>query len=124
MSFNGKRMRAKRRNLDLTLKQLGELIDVDYQRLQEYESGKAEPKADRLGQIAEALETNVYYLLDRTDYPNQLTELHYQVWDAFDSGDSNRIIDLLRQHLVKKGIGKKPMSGRKPGAAKKLLLSR
>lgn len=118
MPFNADKMQKLRKGLGMTQRELAAKIGVPYQRIQEYEKGRGAPKSARLDLIADALETNSEYLLDRNEYPRRLTDLHYQVLEAFDRNDPNAIIDLLRQHLLKKGVGKKPIARHKPGPAK------
>lgn len=69
MPFDSQRMKARREELGLTQKELAEKVGVPYQRIQDHEYGTSEPKADRLGRMAEALDCSADYLLGLTDYP-------------------------------------------------------
>ena len=119
MPFNGKRMKQLRIKRGIRIGEMGKLLGLQsYQIVARYEKGEVEPKGHRLEQIADALKTNVGYLLGRTNYPEKLTRTHYDVLEAFDRGDSGAIIDLLRKHLVKQGVGKKVVPGHKPRSTK------
>ena len=61
MTF-GKRLRAVRKELGLTQKQLGEKIGVGRTTISEYESGKIVPRQDGLIKLAEVLKVSVDFL--------------------------------------------------------------
>lgn len=61
MTF-GKRLRAVRKELGLTQKELGERIGVGRTTISEYESGKIVPRQDGLIKLAEVLGVNVDFL--------------------------------------------------------------
>jgi transcriptional regulator with XRE-family HTH domain len=53
--FNGARLRALRHGAKLSQRELGELIGADFTVIANYENGRAAPRVDRLGQLAQAL---------------------------------------------------------------------
>lgn len=107
-------MRELRTRKHLTLKKMAKALGIPYTSVQDYEQGRVEPKAHRLEEIADVLETNTEYLMGRIDYPKKLTPLHNKVWDALERNDRAGIEDALRQYLMQKGIGKKPITRKKP----------
>lgn len=113
MAFRPDRMRQRRDEKGLSQRDLAKLMDTDQQTINRYEQGR-KPAPDMLVKLADALDTSTDWLLNRTDYPKRLTKLHYEVWDAFDRGDQDVIVNLLRKHLLEQGIGKKPISRKKP----------
>lgn len=115
--FRLDRLSKLRKRQKLTQKELGAAVGVSSKMISNYENGLGVPDAEHLARLADALETNVEYLLDRTTYGKPLSDLHYRVWERFAEGDQNGIIDLLRKHLVKEGFGKKPVSRKKPPSA-------
>lgn len=90
-------------------------MKIGHQQLQKYESGTVKPGAERLEAIADALETNVSYLLGRTDYERALTDKHYRLADAYDRGDRNAILDILRKHLAEQDFSEPVVPRVKPG---------
>jgi transcriptional regulator with XRE-family HTH domain len=57
----GRRVRARRRELNLSLKQLSRQLGVGFRQVQKYEAGLNRMSAGTLWQIATALETQVEY---------------------------------------------------------------
>ena len=62
-------IRARRRALGLTMKQLASTVGVTEAAISHYETGRREPDPDMLGRIANALGVTVDYLLGREDPP-------------------------------------------------------
>jgi transcriptional regulator with XRE-family HTH domain len=60
----GRRIRRRRRVLDLTQQQLGTRIGVRFQQIQRYECGASAITANRLWRLAEALEVPVSYFYE------------------------------------------------------------
>ena len=60
----GSRMRVIRQARGLTQKQLGELVGLSADRIQQYENGQRKAKKDLLWRIADALNVNVRALQD------------------------------------------------------------
>lgn len=65
------RIRTKRKELGLTLKQLASAVGVTEAAISHYETGRREPDPAMLGRIANVLGTSVDYLLGRDDNPPQ-----------------------------------------------------
>ena len=68
----GSRVRSRRLELGLSQGALGERIGVSFQQIQKYESGAIEISAQRLGQIADALQTSIAYLYEELASPAAL----------------------------------------------------
>lgn len=66
----GKMIRDRREQLGLTQDRLAELASLDRAAIARYESGEAEPGAQALSGIADALETTVDRLLGRDEQEN------------------------------------------------------
>lgn len=60
----GRRIRRRRRVLDLTQQQLGSRVGVRFQQIQRYECGASAISANRLWRLAEALEVPVSYFYE------------------------------------------------------------
>lgn len=110
VAFRADRLRELRSAAKITQEALAKEIGVSERMLRDYEKGRGTPKANHLATIADVLQTNIEYLLDRTTYAKPLSNLHYQVWGLFDAGNNDALRDLLRKHLSQKGIGKLPIS--------------
>jgi transcriptional regulator with XRE-family HTH domain len=59
----GKRIRARRESLGLTLQQVAKGLDVSYQQLQKYESGENRVAGRRLQDLASSLRISILELL-------------------------------------------------------------
>lgn len=60
----GRRLRRRRRLLNLTQQQLGDRLNIRFQQVQKYECGANRISAARLYYLAEALQTDVSYFYD------------------------------------------------------------
>lgn len=60
----GRRLRRRRRLLNLTQQQLGDRLNIRFQQVQKYECGANRVSAARLYYLAEALQTDVSYFYD------------------------------------------------------------
>lgn len=60
----GRRLRRRRRLLNLTQQQLGDRLKIRFQQVQKYECGANRISAGRLWYLAEALQTDVSYFYD------------------------------------------------------------
>ena len=114
MAFRADRLRQLIEDVGITTKELAKAVGVSDRMIRNYKAGKHTPEVEHVTRLADILNTNVEYLMDRTSYPKRLTDIHYRVLEAFTEGDENRLVDLLRQHLIQKGLGKKPITRRKP----------
>jgi transcriptional regulator with XRE-family HTH domain len=59
----GKRMKARRRELGLSQETLATMLDVSYQQIQRYESGKNSLNAEKLQEVARALSAPLSFLI-------------------------------------------------------------
>lgn len=59
----GEKIKKKRKELGMTLKQLSSRIDISISFLSDIENNRSKPSLDRLKEIAEGLECSVSYLL-------------------------------------------------------------
>jgi transcriptional regulator with XRE-family HTH domain len=57
----GRRVRTRRRLMNMTQQQLGEAMGVRFQQIQKYETGANRLTADKLPKLAEILEVPVEY---------------------------------------------------------------
>jgi len=60
----GRRLRARRRLLDLTQQQLGQACGVGFQLVQKYECGICRISASRLWDLSQALDVGVGYFYE------------------------------------------------------------
>lgn len=60
----GQRLRRRRRVLGLTQSQLAEQVGIRFQQIQKYECAANKISAERLWQLAEALESPISYFYD------------------------------------------------------------
>jgi transcriptional regulator with XRE-family HTH domain len=70
----GARIRERRKKVGLTMKELGEKINVAESTISGYESETRKPDIDTLKKLAKVLDTNSSYLLGETDDPTPLDE--------------------------------------------------
>lgn len=69
------RIRERRRALNITIKQLAEIVGVSVGAISHYETGRRAPDPDMLSRIASALGVSVDYILGRDDAdPSQKSE--------------------------------------------------
>jgi transcriptional regulator with XRE-family HTH domain len=59
-----KRLRQRRRSLDLTLQQVGSIVGVRFQQIHKYECGTNSISAARLWQLARALQVPVEFFFE------------------------------------------------------------
>ncbi len=65
----GRRIRARRKAMGLSMQTLGDHIGVSYQQIQNYESGQSRVSASMLVRIAQRLETTVGALVGEDGAP-------------------------------------------------------
>lgn len=122
LPFDAKRLQSIRKKRGLTQRELANKLDIDYQRIQEYEGTagkkKVKPGADRLEQLANALDTNIPYLMDISAYDGKWTEDHDRANAAFDRGDINTLIALIGKQ-VREQEPPKNRAARRPPRTKK-----
>ncbi|UTP40515.1 helix-turn-helix domain-containing protein [Phenylobacterium sp. LH3H17] len=66
-----KRLFNRRRELNLTQRQLGQLCGVTFQQVQKYECGANRISASMIWRLADALEVPVHYFYDGLEKPHQ-----------------------------------------------------
>ena len=102
------RIKEARTNKNLTQEQLGKLIGVAKTTIAGYEKNR-EPAAAKLGEIADALDVDVNFLL-QDEMKNPLTEKpqedNVHSIDSVITEDEQKIYDLLYEVFVRSGIVK------------------
>ncbi len=68
----GKNLRKLRKEKGLTQIGLQMQTGIDQALLSKYETGEKLPTTDNLIVLADFFNTNIYYILDRTDNPNKI----------------------------------------------------
>jgi transcriptional regulator with XRE-family HTH domain len=124
MPFDKTRLKVLRKKRQLSLKQLAKRLGIDYQQLQEYERGTVRPGADRLEQLVNALDTNMDYLMARSNFDGVRTPAHDELDAAYERGDIDTLLRLVGQQVRKQKPPEKRTSSSSPRAKKKLSLRR
>ena len=89
----GNRIKSRRKNLDLTQKQLGKIVNLSEGSISKYESGKIEDvTTTKLNKFAEALNVDITWLLG-VELNRTSPERHSTVGTRND----DRLIELWRQ---------------------------
>lgn len=101
MSALGERMREIRQNKKLSQKALGEKAGMSQQMIAQYESGQRQPKIETLKRIANALEVNLWEIieLDQLDENTQTEEIIKMMSELSTEGleeMKNIIVDSLK----------------------------
>lgn len=91
MSVLGGRVRQRRDHLEMTQEQLAELINKDQKQIWKYETGRTQPNAPALIDLARALNTTADYLLGLTDNPERPLRNSHDLTDT-----EKEIIHMLR----------------------------
>lgn len=87
--FDGGKIREKRKEKDLTQKQLAELLGITQASVCEYETGRAVPSLKTIHYLATILNISVDYLLGLTnnsapiDIGGTMTETEKDLWKAY-----------------------------------------
>lgn len=96
-----KRIRELRKEKNITMKQLGEVIGVAESTISLYENGKRQPDNDTLQKLADYFCTTTDYLLGRTDEPTansldkQLEGVDFALW-----GEVHDLTDEEKQDII------------------------
>lgn len=69
MMLRSERVKARRRQLNITQKELADTLGIKQAQVSRYESYESEPQLERLYDLAKALKTTPDYLLGKTDEP-------------------------------------------------------
>jgi transcriptional regulator with XRE-family HTH domain len=67
----GRRIRERRRQLDMSQQALGDAIEVSFQQIQKYERGSNRVSASTLWAIAEALDVPMHFFWQGLDEPGR-----------------------------------------------------
>ncbi|BCS54496.1 helix-turn-helix domain-containing protein [Geobacter sp. SVR] len=105
----GARLRAFRKRRGLTQEQLAERIGVTFQQVQQYERGSSRLNAERLQQIASALDIPVGALFDDKD-ERALTEDEMRLVKGYRSLSSDEIRSFVLSSIAS------PVCSRKAGS--------
>jgi transcriptional regulator with XRE-family HTH domain len=124
MPFDPVRLKKIRRKRKIGLRKLGKLLGINHQQIQKYEAGTVKPGADRLEQLANALDTNMDFLMGRSTYEGKRTPEHDAVDAAFNRHDIDMLIALVGEQVRKQNPPEKRVSGSSPRTKKKLTLRR
>ncbi len=81
----GRRLRRRRRLLNLTQQQLGDRLNIRFQQVQKYECGANRISAARLYYLAEALQTDVSYFYD--GFEETATAANSGIVDVIEDGE-------------------------------------
>lgn len=65
--MNGARLRALRERAKMTQEELAQALDVAFQQVHRWESGKNDPSADKIAQMARLFNVTSDYLLGLSD---------------------------------------------------------
>lgn len=88
----GKKIKIKRKELNLSQEKLGEKVDVSAKQICSYENGHQYPSTNTLHKLCIALKCDLGYLLDESDYRNG-TKLRTSIEETM--GLTNSSIDTL-----------------------------
>lgn len=100
----GRRLRQRRRLMNLTQERLAQAVDIRFQQIQKYESGANRISASRLWSLAKALEVPVSYFFEGVnghafDAPYRINGDHgFSEAPAADVLDEKETIDLVRYY--------------------------
>ena len=89
----GKRLRARRRLLNLTQETLANAVEIRFQQIQKYESGANRISASRLWSLAKALNVPVSYFFDGMNGHEPVSEYERSGMYGFDDAPSANILD-------------------------------
>jgi repressor LexA len=102
MPLDIKRVEARKTDLKLSNRQIGEAINVSDNTVGRWLRGESQPTSINLGQLAEVLKTSNDFLLGLKDDPTpplrskaDLTSKEFQLIDAYRHGDWQRLMRLL-----------------------------
>lgn len=99
----GHRLRQRRKELGLTLRQLGELTDLTASFLSQVEKGQTSPSIASLQRIAGALQVPIFYFLNDNAPPNPVVRRQERKKLVFPN--SRIAYDLLNPDLTRKMMG-------------------
>ncbi|MBT8471061.1 MAG: helix-turn-helix transcriptional regulator [Marinicaulis sp.] len=89
----GRRLRARRRLLNLTQEKLASAVDIRFQQIQKYESGANRISASRLWTLARALDVSVGYFFEGLNGAEASTETAMNGAAGFAEAPSSDLLD-------------------------------
>ena len=89
----GRRLRARRRLLNLTQEKLANACGIRFQQIQKYESGANRISASRLWTLANALDVSVAYFFDGLEGDDGTTSDDMSVANGFCEAPSAELLD-------------------------------
>lgn len=98
----GKRIKCRRRELSLTQEALATLLDVSYQQVQRYESGRDRVNIEKLQAIAHALSTPISHFISVNGCKDVQTADHREseLISHFRNAQCNEVKDLIVSFAV------------------------
>ncbi len=103
--FRPDRMRQRRDEKGLTQRQLADKMETTQQTINRYEHGRT-PAPDMLVKLAEALETTVSWLYEKTDDAEQLSDSERELVHIYRRMNAKERNALLRELFRKYESGK------------------
>ena len=88
----GIRLRHLRKQRRLSQTELGELSDIHFSHISRYERGAAQPTADTLKRLAEALKVSVAHLVEDGDAPIEDPEIRQQLREIESLPEPDRLV--------------------------------
>lgn len=88
----GKRLRFLRKQRGFSQTELGELADIHTSHISRYERGAAQPTADTLKRLAEALKISVAHLIEDSQTPIEDPEIRQQLKELESLPERDRIV--------------------------------
>ena len=86
----GKRLRFLRKQRGLSQTELGESSDIHTSHISRYERGAAQPTADTLKRLAEALKVSVAHLIEDSETPIEDPEIRQQLKEIETLSETDR----------------------------------
>lgn len=102
----GKRLEQCRTEMDMTKKEVAELLKIDQSTYGKYELGKRVPDAEMLQKLADIYQTSVDYLLGRTNIkdPIETIAAHHdgEEWTEEELEDIEKFKEFVRMRRKQK----------------------
>ena len=95
-----KRIKELRKKNALTMKRLGEIINVSEAAVSQYENGKRQPDYETLRKIADYFGVSTDYLLGREDNPTQSTDQQLEGIDFALYGEIKDLTEEEKQDIL------------------------
>ena len=104
----GQRLRSLRKQRGLSQTELGELSEIHFSHISRYERGAAQPTADTLKRLSEALKISVAHLVEESDAPIEDPEIRQQLREieSLPENDRQVVKRLLGAFLFEQRIKK------------------